>query len=296
VMPGRNGATPPSVGVALLTWNDHVMTVEAARSYLLSGADEVVVVDNGSVPEVSRNLARELPPEVRLERLCENVGYSRGMNLGLRMLTTTICVGSNNDLTVSEDFVSALRRVPDNTLAFAKSEDGLAHGRPYPTIVRALGAATGLQAFWPTRLGLVETSKPDWYEGACVVATTSTWTRLDFIPERHFIFGEEILLCRAADRIGVEKQSLSVRLTGHHDGVSTARRWSRPKLIENSTWAYWDNVIHEWPAKGRIIVSILCLGSILKIAVFRGEHRRDVLAQLRGLYNALRRRTQGPES
>lgn len=101
------------IGYVCTNYNNSHYTVEAVKS-LISGhrhACEVVVVDNCSrregVEEL-KNLSRTFP-QVKLILNPENVGYFRGLNIGIKDLRSRrpeiewIVVG-NNDLVFPEDF------------------------------------------------------------------------------------------------------------------------------------------------------------------------------------------------
>lgn len=268
------------------------MTVAAARSYLAAGADQILVVDNGSHLDIAQELVRRLPRGVGLCRSDVNLGYARGMNLGLRQLNTDIAVASNNDLEVSDRFVAELRSMEDACLLFASHSGHPSAGRPYPTILRAAMAMTGAARIHPDA-GLVHCKRPDWYEGACLAATVSTWVALGYIPERHFVYGEELLTCRAADRRGIQVRTNAAGLTSQINGASTGRRWHRLKREEIATWAYWENVIHEWPYRGPVIVFMLLAAARLQ-AKFRTDRSEVYLARAHGLSRALRREISGP--
>lgn len=87
------------VSIVVLTWEDFERTNACVRS--LPSAAEVVVVDNGSAADISSALqamcdetgARYLRSEV-------NLGYAKGMNLGVRHTTRSRVVLSNNDIVV----------------------------------------------------------------------------------------------------------------------------------------------------------------------------------------------------
>jgi GT2 family glycosyltransferase len=101
------------IGYVCTNFNNSAYTVEAARTLLANDGHQasIVVVDNGS-DEKSQALLRELAaaqPAVHVIFSAENVGYFRGLNLGIRFLRDTdpaiewMVVG-NNDIEFHADF------------------------------------------------------------------------------------------------------------------------------------------------------------------------------------------------
>jgi len=107
------------LGYVCTNYNNSSYTREAVRSLLKNDGYQfrVVVVDNNSDDgnvEALKTLAKELP-EVELILSKENVGYFRGLNLGIRHLRSSqpdinIMVVGNNDLVFPADFVDSIRR------------------------------------------------------------------------------------------------------------------------------------------------------------------------------------------
>ena len=112
----------------------------------------VCVVDDASTDETPDVIPRAFP-EIRYERLSENVGFSRANNHGIRTSSAEWVVLLNNDTVPEPNFIEALRdageasgadmvaatlRTPDGTIDSAGIEVDrslvafdLLHGRPY---------------------------------------------------------------------------------------------------------------------------------------------------------------------
>ena len=106
-------------GYVCTNYKNSAYTQQAVRSLLSNGGDEfrVVVVDNNSDSknvDVLKTLASEFR-HVELILNQENVGYFRGLNMGIRHLRArqpdiNIMVVGNNDLEFPPDFGESIRR------------------------------------------------------------------------------------------------------------------------------------------------------------------------------------------
>jgi GT2 family glycosyltransferase len=106
-------------GYVCTNYKNSAYTQGAVRSLMSNGGDEfrVVVVDNNSDSknvDVLKNLAREFR-QVELILNKENVGYFRGLNMGIRQLRSSqpeinIMIVGNNDLVFPADFAETLKK------------------------------------------------------------------------------------------------------------------------------------------------------------------------------------------
>jgi GT2 family glycosyltransferase len=107
------------IGYVCTNYNNSAYTREAVCSLLRDGGDEyrIVVVDNNSDAknvDALKSVACEFQ-HVALILHKENVGYFRGLNLGIRHLRANqpdiqIMVVGNNDLVFPADFAETIRR------------------------------------------------------------------------------------------------------------------------------------------------------------------------------------------
>ena len=276
-----------TIGVVILSWENIEQTVQAAHSYLTAGVDEVWVVDNGSMEISLDGLQSRLPKGVNLLRLRENVGYSRGMNAGLQCAVSDVVLLSNNDVLATDTQIAWTRQeIRECDLVFFPSPSGPsdAIARPYPSGVRVLATSLGLhRLFLRQRLSIDSTDQPDWYEGACLAATTSTWDLLGGVPELTHMYGEEVLLCRRADRVGVVKRLAAAPLGQHHDGLASTKRWPSSRRYAVISNGYWRAVVFEWGFRARCW-ALTYAASRFATGLFRPGPRGALpLAEARGI-------------
>ena len=115
VSAGVADRVPGRVSVAMPTWNDAAMTIRAVRALLRhsAGVDlEIVVLDNGSRPEVGFSLAAAFAglPQVRYRRVPRNLNFALGSNLAFAHGTGEFVLFLNNDTEVRAGWWPPLRR------------------------------------------------------------------------------------------------------------------------------------------------------------------------------------------
>ena len=181
----------------------------------VSGACDVVVVDNGSAGPVPSEFTRPRPG-VRLLTRRENGGYAVGVNAGWRTSRSPWLLLLNPDVVLGKgqlDRVAALaagfEAAPGNApgvVGFALlSPDG--SPRPsvgvFPDLSRTLReqliprSRRKYQTGWPVRPGIV-----DWVTGACMLVSSRLLDVLGGLDEDFFLYYEEVALCRMAHRLG----------------------------------------------------------------------------------------------
>ncbi len=107
------GRKPPRVCVLTLNWNGRPWVEDCVESVLRSDYSnyEVVVIDNGSSDGSPERVRRRFP-QVKVIENGENLGYSRGFNVGLdygfREVGADYCLVMNNDTILDGRAVRAL--------------------------------------------------------------------------------------------------------------------------------------------------------------------------------------------
>jgi hypothetical protein len=107
---------PPIVALVVLNWNRADLTTQCLSSVKNVPYENkrILLVDNGSTEKASTSLRMK---DVEYLRSEENLGFSRGMNLGIKWATSigaefVICL--NNDVVVEPSFLTELLSVFDS--------------------------------------------------------------------------------------------------------------------------------------------------------------------------------------
>lgn len=105
-----------AASIVIPAWNGVTWIADCLRSVGLQcrPGDEIIVVDNGSTDGTPDFVARDFP-QARLIRLERNLGFAGGINRGLEAARGDVLVLINQDVTLREGCLDALRRRLDES-------------------------------------------------------------------------------------------------------------------------------------------------------------------------------------
>jgi len=232
----------PAVVTVILNWNNAQRSIESARSVMRTYAHAsgevsdatLVIVDNGSDADDLRLLQSwsrgRSGQGVRLVANRENLGYAAGMNAGIReaMSESTSYVWLlNNDTVVAVDALSAM-------LSFSAEHPramivGSTIIDPHKQVTWSAGGYRYLRWFGygrplgtglaPSEVHAVPEPRPDYVDGAAIWLRGEFLRRMGGVPERHFLYFEELELNRylaAGETVGWCRSALVA-----HEGAAS---------------------------------------------------------------------------
>lgn len=270
------------VSIIVLTWEDFERTNGCVRS-LPVGA-EVIVVDNGSAADISAAV-RAMCGETgaKYVRSDVNLGYAKGMNLGVRHSTRSRVILSNNDIVVQPGAIERLlTRLHDPAVgaAFPKildstGKDQTAAGR-FLTMGTGIAHATGLSFIFP-RLRIVATPEHgDWLSGPFVVIRRQTLDEIGGVDESSFFYSEDLRLCWAVRKMGLRLAYVPDAVVIHEDDASAKRRWPAEEIARRQTREFIRATRELAGWRGKVACSAYTLGVLVRAAVGGGSARRAV--------------------
>lgn len=196
------------VSIIILNWNNEKDTSECLDS--LSKIDypnyRIILVDNGSTDGSPDNL-KEKFPYVELIRNSENLGFSRGNNIGIRQAgDSDFILILNNDTTVAPNFLSllveCLRKNEKAVLAAPQVLDYYTKKfwqRPIPwrlNVFTYIIWATQLYRFFSRFISLPADCLSKIYAapGCCLLIRKQAFETIDCFDENTFLGWEEFIL------------------------------------------------------------------------------------------------------
>ncbi len=198
---------------------------------------EVIVVDSAS-QDGTADIIRERYPWARLMPQGENIGFTRGNNLGLAAARGRHMLLLNPDTVVQDDALNRLVEYLDHNPAVGMAgprvlnTDGTTQStrRRFPTRAIALFESTWLQGYAPRRLleRFYVADQPDdgtfdvdWVQGCALVARREVYEQIGGLDAGYVMFSEELDWCRRAKDAGWRVAYVGDAVITHHGGKST---------------------------------------------------------------------------
>lgn len=209
-----------------------MLSVERALSDISS---EIIVVDNASSDDSSEFIPKAFP-NVRFIQNVENLGFSRGNNIGVAVAKGEYICLLNPDTAVAED-------VFQHCLQFAESNpkmgalgvqyvDGTGHflpeskrnlPTPFRSLMKILGFTHGKNGYYAKHLNRESLGKVDILAGAFMFMNKDLYNRVNGLDEDYFMYGEDIDLSYKFLKAGHPNFYNGLLKIVHYKGESTLR-------------------------------------------------------------------------
>ncbi|MBM0233443.1 glycosyltransferase family 2 protein [Micromonospora sp. STR1_7] len=279
------------VSIVVLAWEDFERTRACVLS--LPAEAEIVVVDNGSSPHIREALSGFCAQQgVRYVQSGSNLGYARGMNLGVRHTTRANVILSNNDIIVHADAVTRLLAALDDPTVGAAfpgvvTPAGVSQteGGRFLSMGVGLAHATGLSLVLPNLRIVAPPEKADWLTGPFVAMRRSTFDAIGGVDETSFFYSEDMRLCWAVRRRGMRLAYVPEAVIMHEDDATAKRRWSDEEISQRRTREFIRASRDMGGRRGRIATTAYVCGVLLRAAVGGNPVRRAIA---RGAVEGLR--------
>jgi N-acetylglucosaminyl-diphospho-decaprenol L-rhamnosyltransferase len=231
---------PPDISIIILSWNVRDLLRACLRSLPLNDPKlEVIVVDSGSA-DGSAELVRDEFPTVQLVASRENLGYSRGNNLGLARARGRYLFVLNPDTVVLPGSLEAMCAYmdanphvgvlgpqllwPDRSVQPTR--------RRFPTLATAFFESTWLQPLAPRRLldRYYAADLPadaahavDWMVGAALFVRRAAYVQVGGLDEGFFMYSEELDWLRRMQTAGWQSVYFPAAQVVHYEARSSTQ-------------------------------------------------------------------------
>lgn len=193
---------------------------------------EIIVVDNNSEDE-SCNMVQTKFPKVKLISNSENVGFSKGNNIGVQHANGKYVCILNPDTVVSEDTFTKLIDFAEQQanlgIVGCKLIDGNGHFLPeskrnLPTPVIAIKKMLGFSnSYYAKHLDENNTGDVQILVGAFMLLKRNLYQQLNGFDEDFFMYGEDIDLSYRATKLGFKNYYNGATTIIHFKGESTLK-------------------------------------------------------------------------
>jgi GT2 family glycosyltransferase len=245
------------LSIIIVNWNVAALLAACIDSIMGSGITldendssslrvEIIVVDSAS-SDNSVAMLRERYPQVQLLAQSENVGFTRGNNIGLRAARGRHLLLLNPDTAIIGDalqhMVAFLDAHPNVGIVgpYTHNTDGSYQStrRRFPTFATAIFESTWLQAFAPRTLldhfyvnDLPQNANAevDWVQGSALLARREVYEEIGGLDEGYVMFSEEMDWCKRARDAGWRVFFLAGAHITHHGGQSTSQVEARKHI------------------------------------------------------------------
>jgi GT2 family glycosyltransferase len=253
----------PDVSIIIVSWNVAQLLQDCLQSVYDTAkqlALEVIVVDSASSDNTVQMIQSHFP-QVKLMAQTENVGFTRGNNIGLASATGRYVFLLNPDTVVLDDAIAQMVAYLDehpkigiigpHTLNTDMTHQSTR--RRFPTAVIAF-----YENFW------VEHKAPrkaldnhyardvmddgvgevDWMQGSALMARREIYDQIGGLDEQYIMYWEEVDWCKRAKLAGWGVIYLGTAKIIHHGGKSTEQAGTRKFIYFQQSKLHYYKKFH----------------------------------------------------
>jgi N-acetylglucosaminyl-diphospho-decaprenol L-rhamnosyltransferase len=277
------------LSIIIVSWNVAALLQACLDSILTSVPDEqqsrleIIVVDSASTDDTA-NMIRQHYPQVRLLPQTENVGFSRGNNIGMQAAQGRYLFLLNPDTEIIGDalaqMIAFMDADPDVGIIgpHTLNSDGTTQStrRHFPTFLIGLLESTWLQPLAPKSVmdyyyfvdGADEndTLEVDWVQGSAVMARREVYEQIGGMDEGYFMYSEELDWCKRAKDIGWRVVYFGGAQIVHHGGKSSEQATTRTQIhFQRSKLRYFRK--YHGPLVAQTIRVVLLLNYVWQLGL-----------------------------
>lgn len=260
---------------------------------------EIIVVDSASADNTVAML-RERYPQVNLIACDENVGFTRGNNIGLKQARGRYLLLLNPDTRVLNDaipqMISYLDTHPDVGIIGPHTQNGdgstQSTRRHFPNFWIGLFESTWLQPYAPKSLldyyyvanGTPPTAtvEVDWVQGSAMMVRRELYEHIGGLDEGYVMYSEELDWCKRAKQAGWRVVFLGSASIIHYGGKSSEQVVGRSHVLFQQSKLRYFRKYHGW-FTAQILRVFLLINYLAQLEIELGKlllgHKRDLRRQ-----------------
>jgi GT2 family glycosyltransferase len=261
--------------IIIVSWNTKEYLLRCLESIYQKTESipwEVVIVDNGS-RDGSGTAVKKMFPAVRLIENDRNLGFSKAVNQGLKILSSRYALLLNPDTQVKERTIEQLVSFMD-----AHPEVGISGGQllngdgskqnsiaNFPSLATELLNKSFLRWMLPKRFPGKERNDPEPIEvdsviGACLIVKREAMDQVGLLDENYFLFLEETDWCYRMKQVGWKVYHVPQAKIYHFQGKSAEKDRRRAKVEY-----YRSRYLFFKKNRGSLTWAILLIGLVIRL-------------------------------
>lgn len=275
----------PDLSIIIVSWNVRDLLVACLNSILTNAGSlqiEIIVVDSASGDGTSAMIRGQFPT-VTLLAQSDNIGFTRGNNLGFAAASGRHLMMLNPDTEIVGDALSqmvayldqhgAVGVIGPHTLNTDRSTQS--SKRRFPTLLIGITESThfqrfasrrALDRFYATDVPDSATAEVDWMQGSALMFRRVVYEKIGGLDERYIMYSEEVDFCKRAKNAGWSIVYLGGASVVHHGGKSTEQVTARSHIhFQQSKLLYFRK--HH----GRLSAAIVRIALLLSYGLQLGE-------------------------
>jgi len=302
------------VSIIIVSWNVADMLLACLESIAQAQARhphiglEVIVVDSASA-DGTADQVRQHFPQVRLLAQTENIGYTRGNNLGLAQAQGRALFLLNPDTLIVGNAIAHMlawldahpqvgivgphtlnsdgstqpsrRRFPNRRLAFLES-----------TWLQGLAPRRWLDEYTLAQADDRATLDVDWVQGSALMLRRTVYEQLGGLDEGYIMYFEELDFCKRAKDAGWQVTYLGQAQIVHHGGASSEQSGAWKHIhFQRSKLRYFRKVYGPGFAALLRLFLLASYGAQLALEALKGllGHKPALRRQRVGVYRQVLR-------
>jgi len=251
----------PSLSIILLSWNVRDLLRACLKSLPLAEAQTEIIVVEAASADGSADMVRGEFPSVKLITSDENLGYTRGNNLGLRAATGRYLLILNPDTEVLAEtlgrmlaYMDAHPRVgvlgpqlifPDGSLQSTRRRfPSLLTGFLESTWAQPLAPRALLDHYYARDLADNAIAEVDWVVGAALLVRREAYAQVGRLDEEFFMYSEELDWCKRIKAAGWQVVYFPEARIIHHEARSSAQVPAATHIRFNTSKVHYFRKYH----------------------------------------------------
>jgi N-acetylglucosaminyl-diphospho-decaprenol L-rhamnosyltransferase len=296
------------VSIIIVSWNVAALLVDCLRNIPNTPAVEIIVVDSASSDDSVARVRAEFPHVVLLPQT-ENVGFTRGNNIGLAAARGRYLFLLNPDtellgaaLTAMLSYMEQQPRVGivgPHTLNTDRTTQSTK--RRFPSVLMGFVESTWLQPlvpqmwfdhFYANDIADNATADVDWVQGSALLARREVYTQIGGLDTDFVMYSEELDWCKRAKDAGWRVVYFGGAQIIHHGGKSSEQVTARKHIWFQQSKIRYHRKHHGAPVAAALRAFLLlnyALQWALEAAKWLLRHKRPLRAERMKAYRQVLR-------